>query len=58
VEREAHVKVGETTPNGKLSLLTARCLGACGVAPAAVLDHAVKGHLTPEELLSQMKGWL
>jgi bidirectional [NiFe] hydrogenase diaphorase subunit len=58
VERQAHAQVGETTPSGKLSLLTARCLGACGIAPVAVLDGAVKGHLTPEELLGQVKGWI
>jgi bidirectional [NiFe] hydrogenase diaphorase subunit len=51
VERQAQIRVGETTRNGKLSLLTARCLGACGVAPAAVLDETVMGHLTPQGLL-------
>src|SRR5436305_9513140 len=42
VTREAHLGPGETTPDGRLSLLTARCLGACGIAPAAVLDGAVR----------------
>lgn len=55
---KAHVKEGETTPDGKLSLLTARCLGACGIAPAVVLDGSVKGHETSESLLQRMKGWL
>jgi bidirectional [NiFe] hydrogenase diaphorase subunit len=27
----AHIRPGETTTDGELSLLTARCLGACGV---------------------------
>jgi bidirectional [NiFe] hydrogenase diaphorase subunit len=58
VEKQANVKVGETTANGKLSLLTARCLGACGIAPAAVLDDTVKGHLTPQTLVEQLKGWI
>jgi bidirectional [NiFe] hydrogenase diaphorase subunit len=58
VEQAAHLKAGETTTDGKLSLLTARCFGACGVAPAAVLDDAVKGHLTPEALVAHVKGWL
>jgi bidirectional [NiFe] hydrogenase diaphorase subunit len=56
--QEARVKPGETTGDGKLSLLTARCLGACGVAPVAVLDGAVRGHETPATLLDQVKGWL
>ena len=58
VEHAAQVTVGETTANGKLSLLTARCLGACGIAPAVVMDNAVKGHQTPETLREQVKGWI
>jgi bidirectional [NiFe] hydrogenase diaphorase subunit len=58
VERAAHVQAGETTADGKLSLLTARCLGACGVAPAVVLDETVRGQQTPETLLAEVKGWL
>src|SRR5919107_206071 len=34
---------GETTSDGKVSLLTARCLGACGLAPAVVYDGAAGG---------------
>jgi bidirectional [NiFe] hydrogenase diaphorase subunit len=58
VEGEVNVTAGETTADGKLSLLTARCLGACGIAPAVVLDGAVRGHATVEDLLHSVKGWL
>jgi bidirectional [NiFe] hydrogenase diaphorase subunit len=58
VEKQAHVKAGETTASGKLSLLTARCLGACGIAPAAVFDNVIKGLLTPEATLEHVKGWI
>jgi bidirectional [NiFe] hydrogenase diaphorase subunit len=58
VEREVGVKAGETTGDGKLSLLTARCLGACGIAPAVVLDGAVRGHATVKDLLHSVKGWV
>ncbi len=58
VSREAHLEPGETTPDGSLSLLTARCLGACGIAPAVVLNGSVHGHETPDALLSTVKGWL
>src|SRR5271165_6370594 len=58
VERAGRVHVGETTANGRLSLLTARCLGACGIAPAVVIDDTVKGHQSPEGLLEAVKGWL
>jgi bidirectional [NiFe] hydrogenase diaphorase subunit len=58
LEREVGVAAGETAADGKLSLLTARCLGACGIAPAVVLDGVVRGHATVEDLLHSVKGWL
>ena len=45
IEKELGIKAGETTPDGKLSLLTARCVGSCGLAPAVVLDGEVLGKL-------------
>ena len=38
LEAEHGIKAGETTPDQKLSLVTARCVGACGLAPAVVID--------------------
>jgi bidirectional [NiFe] hydrogenase diaphorase subunit len=58
VEDAAHVKPGETTPDNRLSVVTARCLGACGIAPAVVLDGTVRGNETPESLAFELKGWL
>ena len=49
-----HVKPGETTEDGKLSLLTARCLGSCSVAPAMVLDGEVVGKLTPSSVTERL----
>src|SRR5713226_2738147 len=36
---ELGIKPGETTAKGEVSLLTARCLGSCGLAPAVVYDQ-------------------
>jgi bidirectional [NiFe] hydrogenase diaphorase subunit len=58
LKQQGGVGPGETTADGKLSVLTARCLGACGIAPAVVLDGAVKGHETPDALLADVKGWV
>jgi len=49
------VSPGGTTADGKLSLLTARCLGTCGLAPAAVLDGQVVGRLQPVELAGKLR---
>lgn len=48
VEQFAHIHAGETTLDNQLSLSVARCLGACGIAPAVVFDGVVCGHQTPE----------
>lgn len=58
VERAAGIKAGETTGDKRLSLLTARCIGACGIAPAVVYDGVVTPRQTPESALERMKGWL
>lgn len=51
------ISAGETTKDNKLSLLTARCLGACGIAPAVVYDGTVAGKQTPESVLNTIRGW-
>ena len=58
VEDLAGVPAGVTTPDGKLSVLTARCIGACGIAPAVVLDRTTAGQQTPESVVRQLKGWV
>jgi len=58
VSQQARVASGATTADGELSLLTARCLGACGIAPAVVLDGKVLGHQDAATLLSELKGRL
>jgi bidirectional [NiFe] hydrogenase diaphorase subunit len=57
VEKAYHIQLGETTDDGEVSLLRARCLGACSLAPVAVLDDVIMGTMTPENLLETMKGW-
>jgi bidirectional [NiFe] hydrogenase diaphorase subunit len=57
LEQNFGIKAGQTTSDGKVSLLTARCLGACGLAPAVVFDGAVAGKLDREATLERVKGW-
>ena len=56
IEASEHIKPGQTTPDGRLSLLTARCFGACGLAPVAVVDGEMESRLTPEALEQRLKG--
>ena len=45
----------QTTADGRLSLLTARCLGACSLAPAAIVDGEVEGRVRPAELVARLE---
>ena len=47
------IKVGQTTPDGQVSVLKAGCLGVCNLAPAAVIDGEVRGPVAASELLSR-----
>lgn len=46
---------GETTGDDRLSLLTARCVGACGLAPAVVLDGEVLGKQATDTLVVKLE---
>ena len=46
---------GETTTDDRLSLLTARCVGACGLAPAVVVDGEVLGKQAADTLVSTLE---
>jgi bidirectional [NiFe] hydrogenase diaphorase subunit len=55
VEQRYGAGPGQTTSDNHLSVLTARCVGACGLAPAVVLDRNVLGKQTPAELLGRIE---
>ena len=42
------IEVGDTTPDGKFSLVETRCVGACGLAPVFMINDEVYGKATPE----------
>ena len=47
----------QTTEDNRISLLTARCLGACSIAPAVVYDGEAKGKQTPDAVISRLEEW-
>lgn len=44
------VKPGQTTPDGAITLEKVACLGACGLAPAAMVDTRTHGRLTAAKI--------
>lgn len=55
VSQELKVEPGETTEDGRVSLLTARCLGSCNLAPAVVFDGAVAGKISEKDALERVR---
>jgi bidirectional [NiFe] hydrogenase diaphorase subunit len=47
-------KVGSTTSDGKVSVNSARCIGACGLAPAIIRNGEIVGRLTPQTLHDEL----
>ena len=54
IKENYNVDAGDTSDDGKLSVLTARCIGSCGLAPAVVLDGEVTGKLEPDTLIERI----
>jgi bidirectional [NiFe] hydrogenase diaphorase subunit len=52
------VKPGETTPDKQVSLLTARCMGACGLAPIIVADGEVAAQTSSEAAVAKVEEWM
>ncbi len=57
MHRDLGLVPGETTADGNVSLLTARCVGSCGLAPAVVCDQEVAGKVTPQILREHLSKW-
>jgi len=53
--KELNVPIGETTPDGKYTLLATRCLGACGLAPVITIGHDVFGRLKADDVPKVLK---
>jgi bidirectional [NiFe] hydrogenase diaphorase subunit len=51
LEKQFSLKPGQATADNKLGIQVARCIGACGLAPAVVIDNEVKGKAVAEEII-------
>jgi bidirectional [NiFe] hydrogenase diaphorase subunit len=49
LESRFGIQAGETTKDALISVLTARCVGSCSLAPVAIYDNKSVGKLTLEE---------
>ena len=50
IEKQLGIGDGECTSDGKFSLDTCRCVGACGLAPVMLVNEDVYGKVTPDQV--------
>lgn len=49
-ERKLGIKDGQTTPDREYSVERVACVGCCALAPVAVIDDSVEGHVQPSRV--------
>ena len=49
-EKILGIKNGSTTSDGKFSLDSTRCVGACGLAPVMIVNDDVYGRIVPADV--------
>lgn len=57
-EKMLGIHAGETTLDLKASLLTARCLGSCSVAPVVLCDGELVGNANSSKIKARLQGWM
>lgn len=56
-ERKLQISEGETTPDREFSLERVACVGCCALAPVAVMDEKVIGHMAPSKVEGIILGY-
>lgn len=50
LREELNLEAGETSSDGKWSLVTVSCLGICGVGPVMTVDEDIYGNIRPDQV--------
>ena len=50
VREKLGIEIGETTDDGKFTLVELECMGSCGTAPVALVDEKLCENLTPDQI--------
>jgi NADH-quinone oxidoreductase subunit E len=55
LQERLSVQTGETTDDMQFTLEEVRCIGACSLAPAVVVNEETYGQVTPKQVVSLLK---
>jgi NADH-quinone oxidoreductase subunit E len=56
-ERKLEIMAGETTPDREFSIDRVACVGCCALAPVALVDDEVHGHVAPSKVEGLILGF-
>ena len=56
LEKKLGIKEGETTPDGRFSIVRVECLGSCGTAPVVMVNEAYHENMSAEKLDRLIEG--
>jgi NADH-quinone oxidoreductase subunit E len=56
-ERKLGIRESETTPDREFSIERVACVGCCALAPVAVVDETVQGHMAPSKVEGIILGY-
>lgn len=56
LEAALGIAIGETTPDGRVTLEPVYCLGNCALSPAALVDGDLIGRLTQDRMRAMLAG--
>lgn len=54
-KKELSLQVGQTSKDGKFSLSSLRCVGACGLAPVVLIGDKTYGRVAPDDVKNILK---
>ncbi len=55
-EDELDMRIGKTTPDGKITFRAVECLGGCGYATVVAVDGRYHQHVKPEDVPAIVRG--
>jgi bidirectional [NiFe] hydrogenase diaphorase subunit len=54
IEKDFGLAAGQVSADNKLGVSVARCIGACGLAPAVVIDDEVQSKVTADDIADRI----
>ncbi len=54
-KKQLNLQVGQTTADGRFSLSSLRCVGACGLAPVVLVGDKTYGRVAPDDVKNILK---